>query len=222
MMSKIVSYAKIIHAAIWGETEVCWRHQAAALYSVRRDGTAVLCCPRVGHLEACQLQSLVFGLFVSVRFHSTLKDNSNLSSARSLKMLKLTAQTFFILRSRLPSMVRRFVHYYISAVFDLAAVRNFVLLLTIWHLRIRVSLMFDNMNNVVWVHVEGLNPRLWKKLSRSNCKIWRLKSLCMKASNNTLLLDCLNNLGKTFRTKFSASHAPFKSNNTWRILFNKG
>ena len=39
---------------------------------------------------------------------------------------------------------------------------NFVLLLTIWHLRIRVSLMFDNMNNLAWVHMEGLNPRLWK------------------------------------------------------------
>ena len=29
---KIVSYAKVVHAAIWGETEVKWRHQAAALY----------------------------------------------------------------------------------------------------------------------------------------------------------------------------------------------
>ena len=32
LTAKIVSYAKIVHAAIWGETEVNWRHQAAALY----------------------------------------------------------------------------------------------------------------------------------------------------------------------------------------------
>ena len=37
-----------------------------------------------------------------------------------------------------------------------------VILLTIWLLRISMSLMFDNMNNVAWVHVEGLNPHLWK------------------------------------------------------------
>ena len=47
---------------------------------------------------------------------------------------------------------------------DLAAVCDSVLLLTIWHLRIRASLMFDNMNNVAWVHVEGLNPVLRKKV----------------------------------------------------------
>ena len=28
----IVSYAKVVHAAIWGETEVNWRHQAAVFY----------------------------------------------------------------------------------------------------------------------------------------------------------------------------------------------
>ena len=108
---KIVNYTKKVHAAIWGETEVNWRHQAAVLY---RMASAVLCCPRVGHLEACQLLSLVLGMFVSVRFHSTLKENPSLFSAPSAKrnrtMLTLTAQMFFILRSRLPSMVRCFAH----------------------------------------------------------------------------------------------------------------
>ena len=117
---KIVSYAKIVHAAVWSETEVngatkrlrCteWRPN-----SVGRGGTAVLCCPRVGHWEACRLQSLVLGLFVSVHFHSTLTENSSPLSApsakRNRKLLKLTAQTFFILRSRLPSIVRCFAHY---------------------------------------------------------------------------------------------------------------
>ena len=96
---KIVSYAKIVHAAIWSETEVngatkrlrCteWRPN-----SVGRGGTAVLCCPRVGHWETCRLQSLVLGLFVSVHFHSTLTENSSLLSApsakRNRKLLKLT------------------------------------------------------------------------------------------------------------------------------------
>ena len=48
-------------------------------------------------LEACpQLQSLVLGLFVSVHFHSTLKENSSLFSAPSAKcnhkMLKLICE----------------------------------------------------------------------------------------------------------------------------------
>ena len=135
--------------------------------SVRRGGTTVLCCPRVGHLVACQLQSLVLGLFVNVRFHSTslLHQQSTIEEC-----LKLTAQTFFKLWSRLPSMVRCFAHYWVSAVFDLAAVCNFVFFLTVWHLRVRVSLMFDKMNIVARVHVEGPNPRLWKNWSRSNCK----------------------------------------------------
>ena len=88
-----------MHAAIWGEMEVngatkrlrCteWRPK-----SVGRGGPAVLCCPRVGHWEACRLQSLVLGLFVNVRFHSTLTENSSLFSApsgeRNGRMFKLT------------------------------------------------------------------------------------------------------------------------------------
>ena len=66
-----------------------------------------------------------------------------------------------------------------------------------------MSLMFGNTNNVAWVHVEGLNPPLRKDLSRSNCKIGRIKCLCMKASNKTSLLDRLKNLGQIFRTKLS-------------------
>ena len=121
------------------------------------DVEAPLCCPRVGHWEASQLQSLVLGLFVNVRFHSTL--NSSLLSAssakRNRKMLKLTAQTFFILTDLNYQVGSDVLH-----TTDLAAVCDFVLLLTTWHLRIRVSLLFDNMNNVACVLVEGLNPLL--------------------------------------------------------------
>ena len=64
-------------------------------------GTAVLCCPRVGHLEACQLQSSVLWLFVNVRFYSTMKESSSLFSVSSAKRnrktpLKLSAQTQFL------------------------------------------------------------------------------------------------------------------------------
>ena len=117
-----------------------------SVHTVRRGGTAVLCCLIVGHLEDCQLQSLVLGLSVNVRLHSTLKEKFKPPSAKrnrkcSNSLLKLSSYSDLDYQS----MVRCFAHYLVSAVFDLAAVCNFVLLLTIW---IRVSLMFDNINNV--------------------------------------------------------------------------
>ena len=45
-ISKIVNYAKVVYEAIWDETEVNWRYQAAALHrmasqpKVRRVGGA--------------------------------------------------------------------------------------------------------------------------------------------------------------------------------------
>ena len=115
-------HSKLHKDSVW-QSGVKWKSTGATKWlhctewrpnRVRCGGTAVLCCPRVGLLEACQLLSLVLGMFVSVRFHSTLKDNPSLFSAPSAKrnrtVLTLTAQMFFILRSRLPSVVRCFAH----------------------------------------------------------------------------------------------------------------
>ena len=47
--------------------------RANLLRGMEKDlGQSKLRCPHVGHAEACKLQSLVLGLFVNVRFHSTL------------------------------------------------------------------------------------------------------------------------------------------------------
>ena len=107
-------HSKLHKDSVW-QSGVKWKSTGATKWlhctewrpnRVRCGGTAVLCCPCVGHLgwEACRLQSLVLGLFVHC--HSKMKENSSLLSAPSAKcnqkMLKLTAQTFFILRSRLP------------------------------------------------------------------------------------------------------------------------
>ena len=69
--------------------------RANLLRGMEKDlGQSKLCCPHIGHAEACKLQSLVLGLFVNVRFHSTQKENSSLFSApsakRNRKMLTLT------------------------------------------------------------------------------------------------------------------------------------
>ena len=155
-----------MHAAIWSETEVNWRHQAAALYIMAHKQCSTWwhrcqCCPRVGHLEVCPLQPLVLRLFANVRFHSTSLLHQQ-SAIEKCSTSLLTLSSYSDLDYQVWSHV--FAHCYVSAVFDLAAVCNSVLLLTVCHLRIRVSLVFDNMNNVAWVHVKGLNPRLWKKL----------------------------------------------------------
>ena len=69
--------------------------RANLLRGMEKDlGQSKLYCPHIGHAEACKLQSLVLGLFVNVRFHSTQKENSSLFSApsakRNRKMLTLT------------------------------------------------------------------------------------------------------------------------------------
>ena len=88
-----------MHAAIWDETEVNGatkqlRYTEWRPNSVGRGGTAVLCCHHVGHLEACRLQSLALGVFVNVRFHSTLTEFKPLLCSISKAQCK-NAQTHF-------------------------------------------------------------------------------------------------------------------------------
>ena len=168
------------------------RHQAAGVLQngvqTVFDVVALLCCAVLvlgtWRFVSCSLWS--WGCLSMSVFIPHWKRSSSLFSAPSAKRNRKCSNSLLKLSSYsdldYQSMVRCFAHYLVSAVFDLAAVCNFVLLLTIWHLRIRVSLMFDKKYNVAWVHVEGLNPSLWKNWLRSNCKIRSLKSLCMKVS----------------------------------------
>ena len=99
---KIVPYAKTVHVVIWGENAQLVPPSSCVVQNGIQtvfDVVAPLCCACVGHLEACQLQSLVLGLFVNVRFYSTQKESSSLfsvsSAKRNRKTLKLSAQTQF-------------------------------------------------------------------------------------------------------------------------------
>ena len=146
-----------MHAAIWDETEVNWRHQVAALYRIAStlfDVVALLCCAVLvlgtWRFVSCSLWS--WGCLSMSVFIPHWKRSSSLFSAPSAKRNRKCSNSLLKLSSYsdldYQSMVRCFAHYLVSAVFDLAAVCYFLLLLTIWHLRIRVSLMFDNINNV--------------------------------------------------------------------------
>ena len=185
-----------MHAAIWGETEVNWRHQAAALYRAF-DVVAPLCCAVLvlgtWRLVSCSLLScfllLSKSLFIPHRKRiqaSSLLHQQNAIEKCSNSLIcelerererggggyKKNPDLFFLVQRSVSSYSDLDYHYgqmfctllSFSSFWPCSCndVFNFVLLLTIWYLRIRVSLIFDNMNNVAygcmwraWIHVCG-------------------------------------------------------------------